>query len=359
MESKRDRKLDKLNNISRSDLHFYKKVMSKYQKGKKNLLYLPVMIFRKNMSYVLSQIINAKFKLQLHFLNQSLLFSLITKNIQGMKALFRVKRPILQFLHEPDLLRNFKSGHNTFQMQYEASSVLLKFLSYDAYVKNTTSHLRWIKNGDLSKQNETPWEYYSVLEHKSSAIVSKSDITLANTTHIKKPQIWRTWLSDKTLKAGQFSSYQKNIKEFHSLLELKLSLILSKSNISLTNKIPLHTNRYLFNNIYQNAGAFINRVNRYKHEVYVSNFAPLPKGHFLKETDSFYFRENRKIEQAIELVKKIAEEARETVTKKSVPGYSSGEKDIGRQIDINRISDQVYKMIDHKFKIEKERRGYL
>ena len=351
--------MDKLKNISRSDLHFYKKVMSKYQKGKKNLLYLPMMIFRKNMSYVLAQIINAKFKLQLHFLNLSLLFSLITKNIQGMKELFKVKRPILQLLREPDLLKNFKSEHNTFQMQYEAISVLLKFLSYDTYVKITTSRLRWIKNSDLSKQNETPWKYYSVLEHKSSASVSKSDITLANTIYIKKPQIWRIWLSDKTLKAGQFSSNQKNIKEFHSVLELKSSLILSKSNILLTNKMPLNTSRYLFNNIYQNAGAFINRVNRYKHEVYVSNFVPLPKRHLLKEPDGFYFRENRKLEQAIELVKKIAEETKETVIKKSEPGYSSGEKNIGRQIDINRISDQVYKMIDHKFKIEKERRGYL
>lgn len=351
--------MDKLKNISRSDLHFYKKVMSKYQKGKKNLLYLPVMIFRKNMSYVLSQIINAKFKLQLHFLNQSLLFSLITKNIQGMKALFKVKRPILQLLREPDLLRNFKSGHNKFQMQYEAISVLLKFLSYDTYVKITTTHLRWIKNGDLSKQNETPWKYYSVLEHKSSAIVSKSDITLANTIYMKKPQIWRIWLSDKTLKAGQFSSNQKNIKEFHSVLELKSSLILSKSNILLTNKIPLHTSRYLFNNIYQNVGAFINHVNRYNHGVYVSNFVPLPKGHLLKETDGLYFRENRKIEQAIELVKKIAEETKETVLRNSANSYSPEKADLHRQPDIHRISEQVYKMIDHKLKIEKERRGYL
>lgn len=278
--------MDKLKNIAHSDLRFYQKIISKYQKGKKNLFYLPVMIFRKNMSHVLSQIINAKFQFQLHFHKQSLLFSLITKNIQGTKALLGVKRHILQLLHRPALMKSFESENKTFQMQYEAISELLQFLSYGTYTKITTSYLRWIKNdvnlsnirSDLSTQKETSWKYYSVLEHRSSAILKKLQM--------------RIWRSDKPLNTGQFS-------------------------------------------------------------------VPLPKRHLLKETDSFYFQENRKIEQAIEQIKKIAEEAKETVIKNSVPGYSSEKKDINRQIDINHISDQVYKMIDHKLKIEKERRGYL
>lgn len=75
--------------------------------------------------------------------------------------------------------------------------------------------------------------------------------------------------------------------------------------------------------------------------------------------ESFYFQNFRKIEQAVEDVKKITAELKDDLTKKSVSGQYSLDKEIQQKIDINQISDQVYRMLDYRLKIEKERRGYL
>ncbi len=78
----------------------------------------------------------------------------------------------------------------------------------------------------------------------------------------------------------------------------------------------------------------------------------------VQNNDSFYFQNHRQMDQKIEQIKKISQEAKEIVSKKILLD-SSVKAEIQPEIDIRRLSDKVYKMIEYNLKIEKERRGYL
>jgi hypothetical protein len=78
----------------------------------------------------------------------------------------------------------------------------------------------------------------------------------------------------------------------------------------------------------------------------------------VQNNDNFYFQNHRQMDQKIEQIKKISQEAKEIVTKKFLSD-SSEKASIQPEIDIKRLSDKVYKMIEYNLKIEKERRGYL
>ncbi|MCE8425235.1 MAG: hypothetical protein J5U17_05600 [Candidatus Methanoperedens sp.] len=78
----------------------------------------------------------------------------------------------------------------------------------------------------------------------------------------------------------------------------------------------------------------------------------------VQNNDNFYFQNNKQLDQKIEQIKKISQEAKEIVAQKVLSG-SSGKSEMQPEIDINRLSNKVYKMIEYNMKIEKERRGYL
>lgn len=139
-------------------------------------------------------------------------------------------------------------------------------------------------------------------------------------------------------------------------LQYKSPYIISKVNYIPDNKPGKGKDQ--FNVLNQNLPTSIKSVIRQDHDNdrYSNNiFKPYQKRYALNENKNLYFTNHRKIEQAIEVVKKIAEEAKDTVTK-TIP--ESGDEIMYNQINIHHISEQVYQLIDRKLKIEKERRGY-
>jgi hypothetical protein len=74
-------------------------------------------------------------------------------------------------------------------------------------------------------------------------------------------------------------------------------------------------------------------------------------------TGNLCFQNQRKIEQTVEEIKKIAVETKEKMAGKSASAHSLSEMDIKKHLDINRISDRVYQNIERRIRIERERRG--
>ncbi len=77
------------------------------------------------------------------------------------------------------------------------------------------------------------------------------------------------------------------------------------------------------------------------------------------ENHDLHFKTNRKIEEEIENVKRIAYEAKQTMIESVKNIQTSHEEEMNRKININQLSDQVYRLLDRKITIEKERRGYI
>jgi hypothetical protein len=77
------------------------------------------------------------------------------------------------------------------------------------------------------------------------------------------------------------------------------------------------------------------------------------------ENHDLHFKTNRKIEEEIENVKRIAYEAKQTVIESVKKIQISHEEEMNRKININQLSDQVYRLLDRKITIEKERRGII
>jgi hypothetical protein len=105
-----------------------------------------------------------------------------------------------------------------------------------------------------------------------------------------------------------------------------------------------------------NSMTFIKPIIKQDISKYASNtsrLTSLEENYMFKDSENFYFQDNRKIEQALDQIKRIAVGVEDTLTKKSMSG------DTQSQVDIIQISDKVYQMIDYRLKIEKERRSYL
>jgi hypothetical protein len=77
------------------------------------------------------------------------------------------------------------------------------------------------------------------------------------------------------------------------------------------------------------------------------------------ENHDLQFKTNVKIEEEMENIKRIALEAKQTVIESVKNIQTSHEKEMNRKININQLSDQVYRLLDRKITIEKERRGII
>lgn len=77
------------------------------------------------------------------------------------------------------------------------------------------------------------------------------------------------------------------------------------------------------------------------------------------ENHELQFKTNVKIEEEMENIKRIAQEAKQTVIESVKNIQISHEEEMNRKMNINQLSDQVYRLLDRKITIEKERRGYI
>jgi hypothetical protein len=77
------------------------------------------------------------------------------------------------------------------------------------------------------------------------------------------------------------------------------------------------------------------------------------------ENHNLQFKTNIKIEEEMENIKRIAQEAKQTVIESVKIIQTSHEEEMNRKINISQLSDQVYRLLDRKITIEKERRGII
>ncbi len=86
---------------------------------------------------------------------------------------------------------------------------------------------------------------------------------------------------------------------------------------------------------------------------------PVMKSDTSTENHDLHFKTDRMIEEEIETIKKIAQEAKQTVIENVKNIQTSHDEEMNRKININQLSDRVYRLLDRKITIEKERRGYI
>lgn len=89
----------------------------------------------------------------------------------------------------------------------------------------------------------------------------------------------------------------------------------------------------------------------------VNSIAAHGKTSFEAGNEDFYFNNQPKIEQEFKEIKKIVAETKEAVAERFSTTRSPVDIDIKRHLDMGRLTDQVYQMLERKIEIERERRG--
>ena len=454
--------------ITMSDTSFYQKIMSKYQKGKNNVLNFPVMVFGKNLEHILPKKFNINMLLQLHFHNQKIINYVINKNIKEMKKwVSGIEKIFTGFIYRPNILKTFNDTKKSMTFQHEIISgfpaAISNELTYNYFLSNISvinvqrrhefiyepvqlnspqssqrtqseaaKSLRTLqleilyypgRSVDINSNqiaNHFFMNYGSISAGKmnnnmlSSGLVDHSSHLLSyrNLFYKRILQNINLTKSELELKSVQYNLFNKeNIVRYSGLVDhsshflsyrnLFLNKILqniafnpqniNSSGDALFNQIQIYENKFQIGKIRpemilhdfgatgkyytpqnQNFGGnnLFNNSSKYS----VTFIQPITKKNNLKNSsnssgsillqrrdeqnnDNFYFQNNRQIDQKIEQIKKLSQEAKEIVAQKSM--RSSVKSEIQPEIDIKRLSEKVYKMIEYNLKIEKERRGYL
>ena len=152
---------------------------------------------------------------------------------------------------------------------------------------------------------------------------------------------------------SHFAQKQTVLNKDLNLISLQQTNLLSFNLYKMDkNKIiKLRENRYEINKEKFNQSTHINsyQLISNKHNLYVANYMP---------ADNFCFYNQRKIAQDIEEIKRIVLGKKEANEEKSFSSHSLRDN-INKQVklDINRLSDQVYKNIERRIRLERERKG--
>ena len=440
--------------ITMSDTSFYQKIMSKYQKGKNNVLNFPFMVFGKNLEHILPKKFNINMLLQLHFHNQKIINYAINKNIKGMiKWVSGIEKIFTGFVYRPNILKTINDTKKSMTFQHEIIS------GFPAAIPNELTYnysLSYLSNISFQRRHEFIYEPVGLNSPQSSQRTKRMQRTQSEAAKylrtlrlkilyypsrivdINSNQIENHFLMNYgSISAGKMNnnmlssglvdhsshllSYRnlfykrilQNINSSKSELESKSVQynLSNKENIVRYSGLVDHSSHLLsyrnlflnkilqniaFNprNITSSSDVLFNQIQIYgnnfqigkiRHETilhefgatgkyYTSQNQNVTKKDDLKNSsnssgsislqrrdgqnnDNFYFQNHRQIDQKIEQIKKLSQEAKEIVAQKSL--LSSVKSEIQPEIDIKRLSEKVYKMIEYNLKIEKERRGYL
>ncbi|WP_406661832.1 hypothetical protein V7O66_04760 [Methanolobus sp. ZRKC3] len=224
--------------------------------------------------------------------------------------------------------------------------------------------------------------FHNTRDIEQKAIASNLKV---NNSHWKytqiKPQKQRNRL--KSNDGGHPSIQNEDLWKYGLTVKYNLPIISSPVNLSL-NKIALFNGSgSLFNTSYQNwtnfnknviqhhpdvgtktANSIVSRINNKPQNLGFGNdtavrLIPVKRRTPISDNESLIFHNTRDIEQKVEQIEKILVETRAAVEEISTPAYSQMNMSTNRQIDLNDISEQVYRLIYEKIKIECERRGIL
>ncbi len=398
--------MHELKTITVSDSDFYKTVIDKYQKRKRNPFRFPMMIFYKRAGRVLSQKINIDILLQLYLHNQNIFSSSVVKSVQNMERLFLwfgTAKHIPQFIVKPVLLRSVHSLNKMFTLiRHETASGLLRAAQmavnslsfvracpetpggYDRVFKSETSSfsqgqgnqeiVRMPTLGTSHRQSRRlmqrllGWKVLQPLFSIPNTVLYLHDATYAsapgfavnrqlfkygNYVQIIKPETGKRRTFPVRGIDGRYPSSQKeNIRGYHPGLEHKSPAILPQVRF-LQNKSS--------NETFQNWTTVNKPLIKHYHYNFGSNaansLAAQRKTTFEAGNEDFYFNKAQTMSQEVEELRKIIVETKDAVKEKSLSSYSPMDIEIKRHLDLSRLTDQVYQMLERKIEIERERRG--
>ncbi len=321
--------------ITLSDSHFYRKIINKYQNVKSNRFRFPMMIFYRNAGSILKKI-NMSISLQLYFHthNPNVSFYLAVKSVQDMRRLFswfRVEKFIPQFIGKSSLLGGLQIANMVF-----------------SWIRRETVG-RLLHAGRIPlKSIPMVFLMQSIFPQIRKRTLAPNKILVSSFSGPKAgyyPQPAYNVFSSREAVNRQLLSYRN-----YSVFEYKSPTILPQINS------PLGKNE-----------TFQDRMTLSKpfmHYNFVSGVASNAnakggKTAFKTDIEDFYFYKQRRIEEEVEEIKRIVVETKGAVEEKPVSNDFQRDIDlrIKRQLDVNRISDQVYQNIERRIRMERERRG--
>ncbi len=304
----------RIKQIAVSDVVFHQKIIDKYMGDIGKIYKFPMLIFYNSPNNVLFQKNNLHILLGLHS----------NRYLQIIKSALR---PWI-VLKEPDKINHFKQLllYNTTSRSGIHEEVNNKVLYSDSFVR---SILSFNKVALFNSQTLDKFSY--------KAVVNQQLHNVMKIIHY----IRRSYINTK----DNTGSYPSTINKNQFLFENELNILLSKKNLLSNNKVILNNNKRLF-------------YTRYIKQPDVNVFFPRHPQIFLNaKNKDFVFHSSQDIEYEVNQIKNSIVEIQKTVAEKTLPVYSSINNDHEQYIDMNRISDQVFQMIDRKIKIESERRG--
>lgn len=317
-----------------SDSSFSRKILSKYQRGRSHFK-IPAMIFRKNMEYFLSQRVNLDFLIQFHIHTSNIVSSLITRNVRSMREIFwglKTEKHLPKLTMKLNLLKNIHSMILRTEAIRLPSEVIQRLLISVEEANLYTPVNLYRLNYSHHIQREKTREYSSEFGQKSPAILPHTNLLLNDGIPLN-PAI--------------------HLRRIYSVSS-------STKRKDILKKEIFYINKQLFKNTSQNWLSFSKPLVKNYHFNFVSGFNSsinTQQGNTFKaSSEDFHFNNQQKMENEIQEIKKIVVETK-TMTEASKSTHHTGSKDIKQHLDINRISDQVYKNIEQTIRIERERRG--
>lgn len=296
-----------------SRLNFYQKILKKYQTGKRRAFRLPLMIFYDNREHILSKKINVNILLKPHLHSQSVASFLNVRTTPSMNGIIKwlnnketlqpIEKQIMHNLRKRSIVKFLKSSvFRAGNIKIELNRILMQLpLATCTFSVNHRNSVRNI----VSQISGLERNYGSVNISRSLALSNK-----------------------------------KNVYRYRLTLEHSSPAV----------------NRSFFKEIDQRVvnNPLTRKYHYYSSENNVSSF--IQQGYpYATGNENLHFRDTLHIEKEIKQIKKIVTEAKELALEKPPP--SLGEADIKRYIDINRISDQVYRNIERTIRMERDRRG--
>ncbi len=393
-------KMDKLKLISQSDSGFYKKVLNKYQLGKKNCFRLPSMIFLKNKGIALPQKIAMNMSLRLHlydhnkfgvlntaiknFHNMSRLFSwfseekylsnsefksLVVDNVLKVSNKFVLGKKVVQskvfssisaFARRPFVLKHLfqKEFIDTLSINqrqninynFSAQQVKNKFMKhldlsiYKSKEKITRNSLKsmnyFLKN--LSRISE----YTSLINREGTGIIAHNTYVGKSQEMINQSKVFLdiingNYFSNRfNVNEGFTKNYYNKYHKFvqHNAIDKKTPCRPFQLDMTINKpSIKQYHHRYRSDTVYL--------------------FPPLNRSHSEIENKEFIYNKQRKITQEFDEVKKVVAKTKYEVREKFDAINSELNKKSKQDIDIHGISDRVYQNIERKIRMERERIG--
>jgi hypothetical protein len=398
-----------ISKIPLSDSDFSQKILRKYQKGKWNFLNFPLIVFSKNARHALPLDFKINILMQLNFHNQRVISQVINKNNKWMKNwVSGIDNFFSELIYRPIILKTIRNTRKSINFQHGTISGFTKSMyaisresAYGFPLSNQIIR-HFIKNYNenkilsyhyLEKYNRrysglVDWSSHTAMHSKysynnSPIFWSKPEryeqhyasdkknierysglVKLKNLPYQQNLAVSGEELNNQNLIFGNPKTYYTSqMKDFvgNNLLKNNMSKYILKYNLTLLINDELnHIGKNSFNEINQNSITFIQPIikkDERKNSSSSSSFISF-KRRGLDDNDNFTFQDHGQIDRKIEQIKKISEEAKEIVSRKFLES-PSGRTEIQPEIDMNRLSNKVYKMIEYNLKIEKERRGYL